>query len=383
MGYCKSRNPISFTTSTHTNYLLITIPLMKLHVVTTALLSALMVGCLSSTSQDVEADKISLPQRANEVKVTRLAKTNFSTHLISNGKLKAVRKSDLKFQVSGGVQKINVRNGQRIQQGSIIAQLDPFEYAQREKAAKVTYDKTRLALQDQLIGLGYDVADSANIPTTIWHTATLRSDYANAQRGLEDAAYQLRSSIIHAPFSGIIANLQRKVHEHSNAGEVFCVLIDDSAFEVEFHLVESEIHDIQLQDDVSITPFSTDAAYTGRISEINPLINEHGLILVKAIIQNKGSLLEGMNVKVTIKKESDNHLVVPKSAIVLRQNQEVLFKYVKGKAFWTYVKTGLENSDSFTVIPHPDKGGSLQAGDTIIISGNISLAHESDVVVLP
>jgi membrane fusion protein (multidrug efflux system) len=354
---------------------------MKLHIVI-IFLCTIISSCISSVSKDTETEKVSLPNRQNEVKVQVIQKTSFSTHLVSNGKLKAVRKSDLKFPVSGELQKITVRNGQRIQQGSIIAQLDLFEYAQREKAAKVTYDKARLDLQDQLIGLGYDLADSAKIPTTIWHTATVRSGYTNAQRGLEDAAYQLRSSILHAPFSGVVANLQRKIHEHTNAGEVFCVLIDDSAFEVEFHLVESEIHGIRLHDEVSITPFSTDGAYTGRVTEINPLINEHGLVLVKAIIQNKGALLEGMNVKVTIKKESDNHLVVPKAAVVLRQNQEVLFKYTKGKAFWTYVKTGLENSESYTVVAHPDKGGSLQAGDTVIVSGNISLAHESDVVVM-
>lgn len=65
--------------------------------------------------------------------------------------------------------------------------------------------------------------------------------------------------------------------------------------------------------------------------------------------------------------------------MVLRQNQEVLFKYVNGSAFWTYVQTGLENSTSYSVTAHPDKGGVLQEGDTVIISNNLNLAHESEV----
>ena len=74
-------------------------------------------------------------------------------------------------------------------------------------------------------------------------------------------------------------------------------------------------------------------------------------------------------------------LVVPKPAVVLRDNQEVLFKIVGGKAYWTYVKTLLENSDSYAVIAHPDKGATLEPGDTVIVSGNLNLAHESGVEV--
>jgi hypothetical protein len=84
-------------------------------------------------------------------------------------------------------------------------------------------------------------------------------------------------------------------------------------------------------------------------------------------------------VKVKIETAVPGQLVVPKSAVVQRQNQEVLFKYTNGIAFWTYVKTGYENSTSYTVTAHPDKGGTLMAGDTVIISGNLNLAHESEV----
>ncbi|NIJ46621.1 hypothetical protein FHR24_003116, partial [Wenyingzhuangia heitensis] len=75
--------------------------------------------------------------------------------------------------------------------------------------------------------------------------------------------------------------------------------------------------------------------------------------------------------------------VVPKSAVILRQNQEVLFKVVNGKAYWTYVLTTHENSSSYAVIPHPDKStANLEENDSIIVSGNLNLAHESEVKVL-
>ena len=89
-----------------------------------------------------------------------------------------------------------------------------------------------------------------------------------------------------------------------------------------------------------------------------------------------------MNVKVLLKKDVRNQLVVPKSAVVLRDNQEVLFKVVAGKAYWTYIQTTMENSSSYAVIAHPDKSSAtLNPRDIVIVSGNLNLAHDSEVVV--
>ena len=89
-----------------------------------------------------------------------------------------------------------------------------------------------------------------------------------------------------------------------------------------------------------------------------------------------------MNVKVYIQKEIPDQFVVPKTSVVLRQNQEVLFTVKSGKTYWTYVQTTNENSKQYTVIPHPDKSSAkLTPGDTIVVSGNLNLAHDTEVVV--
>lgn len=89
-----------------------------------------------------------------------------------------------------------------------------------------------------------------------------------------------------------------------------------------------------------------------------------------------------MNVKVFIQKDIPDQFVVPKAAVVLRDNQEVLFTVKKGKAYWTYIQTTLENSKEYAVIPHPDKSSaSLKVGDTIIVSNNLNLAHDSEIAI--
>jgi hypothetical protein len=122
--------------------------------------------------------------------------------------------------------------------------------------------------------------------------------------------------------------------------------------------------------------------YTGKVVSINPIVEKNGTVLVKAKVKNDGKLMEGMNVKIKIEKSILNQFVIPKSAIVLRQDQEVLFKVINGKAYWTYVKVIKENKDYYSVIPNPDKSSAiLKVGDTIITNGNLNLAHDSAVTI--
>ena len=80
------------------------------------------------------------------------------------------------------------------------------------------------------------------------------------------------------------------------------------------------------------------------------------------------------------KKKNPNQFVVPKSAVVLRQNQEVLFKYQNGKTYWTYIKSIYENSTTYGIIADPEKSSAtLEVGDTVITSGNLNLAHDVEV----
>jgi multidrug efflux pump subunit AcrA (membrane-fusion protein) len=165
-------------------------------------------------------------------------------------------------------------------------------------------------------------------------------------------------------------------------GVEFCTLIDNSLFEVEFPVLEPELTEVTVGKEVKVIPFSMqDKIFKGRITEINPMVDENGQIQLKALLGQSGQLMDGMNVQVLVENAIPAQLVVPKPAVVQRDNQEVLFRIVGGKAYWTYVQTLFENSDSYSVIAHPDKGATLEAGDTVIVSGNLNLAHESSVVV--
>ena len=77
--------------------------------------------------------------------------------------------------------------------------------------------------------------------------------------------------------------------------------------------------------------------------------------------------------------DDSRQLVVPKSAVVIRDNLEVLFRYKDGRAQWTYVHTSLANSREYVVEANLDRGAELNPGDLVIVSGNLNLADGSEV----
>ncbi len=322
-----------------------------------------------------------LPEK-NEVDVMVLKNGVFKKEIVSNGKLVALQKNDLKFELTEILEKIHVSNGDYVKKGQTLATLKAFTYQQALTKAEINLKKTELEFQDKLIGRGYESFKEDSIPKKEYNMLAIRSGYKDALHELENAQFNLKAVKLKAPFNGKVANIKSKQYEQINAGEAIITLINDAVFEIEFYLIESEVGEISTNTKIEMQPFALNKIYEGRVVTINPLVEKDGTILVKAKVKNDGNLMEGMNVKVRIQKDVTNQFVVPKEAVILRQNQEVLFTLKSGKTYWTYIQTTNENSSEYTVIPHPDKSSaSLKPGDTIIISGNLNLAHDTKVII--
>ena len=129
----------------------------------------------------------------------------------------------------------------------------------------------------------------------------------------------------------------------------------------------------------TILHFQIRIGYSGKIKNVNPSIDENGQIEVCAVLDGASSLINGMNVKVTVDKVLDSRLVVPKSAVVVRDNLNVLFRYNNGRADWVYVNILAANSDSYAIEANAARGAELSVGEQIIVSGNLNLADGSIV----
>ena len=243
-------------------------------------------------------------------------------------------------------------------------------------SAEDSKEKALLELQDVLIGQGYNLKDSANIPAQVMKIARIRSGYSQSINNLIAAKKSLEQATLRAPFGGTIANLWVKEHNYPG-GDVFCTVLDNRSPEILFNVLESEIALVGLNNKVLVSPFSSpDYTVEGRVMEINPMVDANGMVRVRAVITNKDNkFYEGMNVKVRVQRLLGKRMVLPKSAIVLRTNRKVVFTIKHNKARWNYVETAQENSDSYVVTSE------INAGDSVVYEGNINLAHESPVIV--
>lgn len=311
-----------------------------------------------------------------QVEIMDLEEGTFNREILSNGKLYALKKAELRFPIFEVLEKVFVKNGERVQKGSILAILDNFKYKNNLNRSKSSFEKAKVDLQDVLIGQGYNTDDLTKIPSEVLRMSKIKSGYENALYDLESAEHTYQSTFLKAPFSGIICNL--KARENNLPGnDPICTLVDNSCFEAEFSILESELENVKNGQKVEIIPFArNEDVQNGLITEVNPLIDENGLVTVKARVYNaQNNLYEGMNVRVLIKQAFPNCLVVPKQAIVMRSGKEVLFTYLDGFAKWHYVTTTDENSTSYVVT------GDIKAGEQVIISGNLNLGSGARVEI--
>lgn len=342
----------------------------------------LLPGCKGPQGGGPQDDsKLAYTPEVNAVEVITLKRRTFPMQLVANGKLSAAQRSALYFRESGQIVSVGVQNGTSVAKGAVLARLDDSEQRSALESARIERDRTRLEYLDVLAGLGYAVADSASVPAEVRDRAGIRSGYSAARNAYDKAQRALAGTVLCAPFAGRVADLQLKQWDHTGS-EPFCTLIADGTLDVTFSALESEYAFLEREQRVSVTPFGQERSFSGRIKSINPTVDRNGQIAVTATIPGGAGLLDGMNVRVVVDKDLPAQLVVPKSAVVIRDGLEVLFRYGEGnRAEWVYVHTLSANSDSYAVTANTDRGATLSEGDRVIVSGNLNLADGSHVVL--
>lgn len=337
-------------------------------------------ACGSSASEGFKDGKAAAVPEVNEVEVITLVRTDYAHQLMSNGKLKAGRRASLSFGASGVVKESYFSNGELVAAGSVIAELDRPELALSLESAQIALEKAEFDMYDILVGQGYEAKDTLNVPAEVLDMAKMRSGYRTAVNALARARLDSEGSVLKAPFAGRLADMKCKRHDRVGT-EPFCTVIDDSYLDVDFPVMESEYSFVAKGLSVKVTPYADPTkTLAGQITEVNPSVDAKGQISVRARVRNDGAFIDGMNVKVVVERLMPGQLVVPRSAVVIRDNLDVLFTYTDdGKAHWTYVNVVRSNGDSHVVTANADRGARLNEGDKVIVSGNLNLADGSNV----
>jgi RND family efflux transporter MFP subunit len=221
--------------------------------------------------------------------------------LTGSGKVKAANYTDLYFRSQEQIAHVYVKNGARVSKGQKLADLDMYTFQSNLRQSEIGLEQAYLELQDILIGQGYDPDKLDAVPADMMKLARVKSGYEQAELQKEKALREIENATLVAPFDGVVANLTAQPHHMVGGSEPFCRIIQTNNMEVEFQVLENELHLVKMGQKVEIVPHaSTVGVQLGEICSMNPLVDEKGLIQVRARVKGNVGLMEGMNVSVQI-----------------------------------------------------------------------------------
>ncbi|NPD91621.1 efflux RND transporter periplasmic adaptor subunit [Xylanibacter muris] len=335
------------------------------------IITMLLASC-SSNETKREMDKPAVATAVTTVDTMMLRRMPFNVQLVCNGRLQAKARSEITFRGQGVVTEIYVHNGSRVGKGQLLAVTDKDDKRLQVMKYEKELERAGVSLADKLISMGYDGIGS-NVPDDVMRRAKITSGYFSAEYQLAEARKALEYCELRAPFAGRVADIECQPYQ---AAGKFGKLIDDLYFNVEFSVLEAELPSLAMGQRVKVIPFIDDnKVFEGKITQINPTVDEKGMVKVRAGIRNTDPLLiDGLNVRVIVEKSVPGRFVVPKQAVVERDGYYVIFEVEDSQAVWTYVDIEYSNLTHYAITGCKAKETKLSDGEAVIISENQNLA---------
>lgn len=375
----------------------------------------------SAPDQKVEAAPI-------PVKVDKAFLGDLVMTLKSPGEAYTEKRIAMKAEVGGVVKSLYAGEGRHVREGDLLVELDDREYrlnlerleAQRlrllselflERQFSVAEEPLAPSIGDKLAKAqaGYDraaegfkagVASQADLEKAqaalelaLIEAGRKKDEVQAATKGLTQAEVDIKiarlaleKTRVRAPFAGIITDIKLSAKERLDAGRELFTLVDISRIKVKAKVLESEVGKVVAGREVDLR-FSAfpGRSFRGRIEAVSPVIDPADKTCgVHVAMDNPSEEIKpGMHAEVEFPTEIfAGRLLVPQQAILVRGGRKLVFAVEGDTAKWRYVEVGLENERFAEVLPGKEPGWGVQAGDTVIVEGHITLAHDTKVSIV-
>jgi len=323
-------------------------------------------------NSDVDAQAIRKELRATEVEVGYAQIKDFEYLVNTSGKIEANREIILPFEKSAIIKKLNVSNAQVVRENQTLAELENDDEIMAVRKARITLDQNYVNFQNDSLNFG-----SGQFTDIVRRNLELRNNVVGAKISIEEAELNLEKTFIKAPISGVIANLLTREGGMASSGKEFCRIYDPNSLVLNANILESDVSLVKVGQIVDIFPVSRNSGtFEGTVKEINPFVNENGLVTVRIAIKNGASLIPGMNANAVIRIPQTANVIVPKRAVTVRGGREVVFTNENGRAKWNYVESGLDNGVEVEILE------GIASGAQVILTNNLQLAHDAQVTVV-
>ncbi len=342
-----------------------------------------------AAKEDAEA-----PSSEAQVDVIVAERTDFPLRTQASGHLVPWKRADLHAEAGGPVIERAVQEGDRVEQGALLAHLENREERIALEEARAQLLKARAEYRAKYAGASTG-GDSSGIdapvpPANDSSSATRRATQAAAsgltaaEQAVERAKLNLERTRITAPFAGRVANLTVEEGQYVGRGEKVATVLQDRRMKMEADVLESDV--VRLEKGATarvhvpaLGPETDSTAWVeGTVWAVNPQVDpESGTGRVTVSIPNpEGRLVSGLYAEARLEtKRLRDRLVVPEDAILVRQGRDLAFVVEDGRAQWSYVELGARSGDFVEITD------GVAPGDTIAVGGHFALAHDAPVTI--
>jgi len=283
------------------------------------------------------------------------------------GVIEAAQSAELGFRVAGKITKLYVREGQEVEQGQVLAQLDDTDYkiqlssrqAEYEQA-KADYERAQQLQKQKLIA-------QADVDK-------LKAQYTATSAALEAAQQNVQYTTLKAPFSGLIARRHVDNYEEAAASAPIYTLQDLSSLHVKVNIPETVMVYLKRSESPivsAIFDIRPDEQYPMTIqaiaTEADANSHTYAVTLDMPPIDDL-NLLPGMSVTVRGGSPADTLITVPPETVLANEDGTYVFVVddIKGELGTVHkrpVATG-EMIDQGVVVT-----SGLDVGDRLVTAG--------------
>lgn len=240
------------------------------------LISITLLLCNTSCKEEKVEETVVRPVIYHEVSMNAgFRKRTFS------GTAETDKMINLSFRNQGIITYFNIRIGQRVNKGELLARLDNVEsrlayersiteqnsMESEMKTAKLNYDRVRSLYEKGSSSL----SDFENAKNSYQNAV---NGFESAKRSVEIQKEQINYGFIYAPENGIISAVEAEIEENVSPGQMVAVLNAGDQMTIRLGIPESVINDVKESMNVSIEfPSIKGASYEGIVTEVSPAVD--------------------------------------------------------------------------------------------------------------
>ncbi len=196
-----------------------------------------------------------------------------------SGTLKAVNSAMVKARVVGELMDFTLREGDRVQQGQVVARIDPTEYLARQRQAQRQVDAATAQVEvaqkqfdnnQALVDQGF-ISKTA-LDTSLSNLNGAKASHLAAVAALDVARKSVDDTVLKAPLSGLIAQRLAQPGERVALDARIVEIVDLNQLEIEAAIPSSDAAAVRIGQSASLTMEGSQGVVQARVLRINPSV---------------------------------------------------------------------------------------------------------------